>query len=355
MFYGDIMSRKILIYLLIFLGIDNRSYANVNDINRDFSSIFNKVQTEEGKKDMVPTYQGTNIPEAQINQNNINSETQRNLNSSEVGGFITNTFNTRPQYDIKQDTNLINSTIRITNEKDSVINKDYSDCGQVNIEYKICYKHTNNNNSCSAGIIINLNNYQTTDFLCKKYPLKYNKRCTKQLKLSCSTHKSDCITSGLELSSIGNDLDWTYNNNTLIIGKRGANNWSGTCLIVDRTIDFMVSNLELIEYFVFNRAIFDDYMSVTINDNLIYVGPYGGDKLEVYNSKVDYGTGKNSCELSTLWNQQNTVDMLQYIRQGKNTIKLRVIVSGTGQGSAEFLLSNKCCEEHIETWEEICE
>ena len=77
--------------------------------------------------------------------------------------------------------------------------------------------------------------------------------------------------------------------------------------------------------FTLNRAIFDDYMSITLNDNLVYVGPHGGTKLEVISRKVglgglkqkvvDYGTGQSSCELSTIWNQYINKDLTGFLKK----------------------------------------
>ncbi len=333
---------KLMLFLFTMFLFTKNLYA-IDGINTDFNSIFNNASTEQGKQNIVPTYQGANVPETQINVGNIENETYKSLENNESGQFINNTFNTRPQYDTRQLGNLVDNTNKSIENNESIVNKDY--CDPYNdIEYKICYKYSGQN-------------------LCPDNT--YNKYCKSNLEMQCTSYESGCTTAGLELSSLPPDLEWSYDggNGTLIIGKKSnANYWNGTCLVVDKTIEFEISNLELVEMFTLNRVVFDDYISVILNDNLIYVGPYGGTKLELITKNsgflkrtlVDYGTGQNSCELSTIWNQYINKDLTKLLKLGKNTLKMRVIVSGSGQGSMEFILKNRCCKEHVEKWVETC-
>ena len=92
-----------------------------------------------------------------------------------------------------------------------------------------------------------------------------------------------------------------------------------------------------------------------MNDNLIYVAPDNGTQLIVVNGKVNDGLGIKSCERGKLWQQNINKDLTKLLRLGKNTLKIRVVVSGTGQASLEFLLKNRCCVEYVEKWTEICD
>lgn len=325
---------KISVIFLLFISYQDIAYSN--DINFNFNSIFEKAKTEEGKKDMVPTYKGTNIPETNINGENIDNEIYKNLENNEAGKLINNSFNTRPQYDTKQLGNIVDNTDNSIKNSENIVNKDY--CDPYNdIEYKVCYKYYGDN-------------------LCPDN--SYNKHCVASLEMKCTKYENGCTTAGLELSSLPSDLIWSYNENSniLTIGKKSnANYWSGYCLVVDKTIEFNISNLELVELFSLNRLVFDDYMSITLNNNLIYVGPDGGTQLIVSGGRVYDGLGKKSCERSTLWNQYINRDLTNFLKVGKNILKIRVVISGTGQGSAEFVLKNRCCKEHIEKWVENCD
>lgn len=337
------MNNKLfLLFFIFFIAFDFNVKAN--DISFDFNSIFSNASTEEGKKNIVPTYNGTDVPQSKLNANDLNNAKFGDYSNNESADFINKSYSTRPKYDTTQLGNIVDNTKYIQNNSQSVVNQNY--CDPYNdIEYKICYKYTG------------LNNCQNNNI----------KNCLTNINFQCTAYESGCTTSGIELSSLPSDLNWTYNGNTgiLVIGKRGDNYWSGTCLVVDKTIEFNISNLDLVEMFTLNRAIFDDYMSITLNNNLVYVGPHGGTKLEVIGKVglgglkrkvvVDYGTGQSSCELSTIWNQYINKNLKNYLKNGKNTLKMRVIVSGTGQGSMEFYLKNRCCKEYTEQWTSVCD
>lgn len=331
------MNKKLfLISFILFITIN--FVAKANDINFDFNSIFSNASTEEGKKNIVPTYSGTDIPESKLNANDLNNAKFGNFSNNESANFINQSYTNRQKYDTTQLGNIVDNTKYIQNNNQSVVNQNY--CDPYNdIEYKICYKYSG------------LNNCQNNNI----------KNCLTNINFQCTAYESGCTTSGLELSSLPTDLDWSYDGNSglLIIGKKANSNyWNGTCLVIDKTIEFNVSNINMIEMFTLNRAIFDDYMSITLNNNLIFVGPYGGNQLEVRHTNrtlVNYGTGQGSCELSTIWNQYINKNLKGYLKNGKNTLKMRVIVSGTGQGSMEFYLKNRCCKEYTEQWTSACD
>ncbi len=333
-------SKSFLLFCIFFIQFN---VVKANEVSFDFNLIFDRANTDLGKKNIVPTYSGSNVPESRINANEIDNIKYESLQKSESAKFLDDSYKTRPRYDVNQLGNVVDNTIKSSKNKEQIINDDY--CDPYNdVEYKICYKYYGKN-FCS-----NDNNY--------------NKYCKNSLELQCVNYENGCVTAGLELSSLPHDLDWSYDGNSgiLIIGKKTrANYWRGTCLVIDKVIEFDISNLNLVELFILNRVVFDDYISITLNDNLIYVGPHGGSKLELtsnYLSKrtlVDYGIGIGSCELSTVWNQYINRDLTGFLKLGKNTLKMRVIVSGTGQGSMEFILRNRCCKEHVEKWTEICD
>ena len=231
-----------------------------------------------------------------------------------------------------------NAEKNIKNSKE-VVDKDYCDPNN-NIEYKICYKNYSNK-SCLDNT--------------------YNKNCVSKLSLTCTNYETGCTTSGIELSTLPADLVWSYNagSGSLLIGKKtGANYWNGTCLVVDKSIEFNISNLELVDSFLLSRVVFDDYISVILNGNIAYVGPDNGSMLELFSNgryiAVNYGTGTGPCERSTIWNQYVGKDLKPFLKVGKNVLQMRVIISGGGQGSMEFLLKNRCCKETAEHWTENC-
>lgn len=348
------MNRNIFIICLsanALLGI-NFSFASSIGINMDFDSIFDNASTEQGKYDMIPSYKGTNIPEANINPNDISSQASIEIQNNETGSLINNSFSTRPKYDTSQLGNVVRNSEKSSKNSKVLADRNYSDPnGQI--EYRICYRYYGSNN------------YKNNT---------YNKYCYNNLKLKCTAYESGCKTSGLELASLQSDLDWFYDNSgVLTIGKKNEikSHWTNDCLIIDKVIEFNVSNLELVEVFSLARAIFSDYISITLNDKLVYVGPDDGTQLIVSGHSVNDGKNIKYCgsfydfwpfywntyyeRKNTIWNQYLGRNLIPFLRVGKNTLRMRIVFTRKGQGSMEFMLKNKCCREHAEEWVETCD
>lgn len=348
------------------LGLFIQPAMAINRVNvEELRFDFNRALQNKDLHNAVPGYQTSSPPYSGATAETMENNKGLELEHNETGRMILDYYVSRPQYDYSEDQNLINNAQDIINNKGDVLNKDYGDCG-ITYEYKICYDNVNARTGCATGKVINLNAYKNSDFQCKKILQKYRKTCIETPKLQCLEY-AHCNNSGLKLASISGDLTWTYGNSILVIGKRSnANYWDGSCLVVDRYVNFTVENLNLIEYFALNRAVYDDHILVDLNGHTVYVSK-GGQKLELtkvkkkvgfqtkYVTVVDYGNRTMDCELSTIWNDKLSINLTPYLQQGNNTLHMRVIVSGSGQGSMEFFLQNKCCVRFNETVEQQCD
>lgn len=139
----------------------------------------------------------------------------------------------------------------------------------------------------------------------------------------------------------------TYN---LYLGTIADNYWGGYGAVYDRSMSFNISNKDLYTKFALAGAWFDDWLMVQVNGAVAYVGPYGGDRLEIanvpyqycdewgcgyqYEQKVQYGPNSFGWpELRTNWGFGLNVDLRPYLRAGQNTIFMRTIVAGRGEGA----------------------
>lgn len=141
----------------------------------------------------------------------------------------------------------------------------------------------------------------------------------------------------------------TYDKIRVWTGTIGDNYWSGWCSQYSSSANFYINDVNKIIDFKLKRAKFDDWIKITVNNHIIYVGPYGGDRLNVVGEDsfslfgdplvkyVQYTSSQyGRCELGTSWDQYPDIDAKPYLINGTNTVKIDVIVSGLGEGYAYF-------------------
>lgn len=155
------------------------------------------------------------------------------------------------------------------------------------------------------------------------------------------------------MSSIQGDmrLDFVKNQNTPSILEFGTfenNYWHGSTQegkAFERRLEFNIVNKQNLTMFFLDEAAFDDWMSLKINGQIVFVGPYGGDRLELLDRQVQYGPGQFGVpELSTSWQITPNVDLKPYLINGDNTLEMKVIVAGAGEGAIRILVQGNCGE-----------
>jgi hypothetical protein len=153
-------------------------------------------------------------------------------------------------------------------------------------------------------------------------------------------------------------MKWVYSGNILTIGTIGDNYWGGSCAIYARDTVFTVNSLAQINNFILRTVGFDDYLEVKLNGALVYEGPYGGTTLETkkINSGIYAWNGIQaySCELGTNWNFKPNIDLKPYLREGSNTLSIKVLVAGAGEGWVQIEAKQQCCSAWVETWSDGC-
>ena len=107
-------------------------------------------------------------------------------------------------------------------------------------------------------------------------------KCQRKLKLKCmSQDQNGCDNKGIVSGTIQTDMKWEYKFPNLTIGTIADNYWGGHCQVYDRPTKFQVSNLDKITEFRIKQVGFDDFLWIKINGITVYVGPHGGDRIEL--------------------------------------------------------------------------
>jgi hypothetical protein len=177
------------------------------------------------------------------------------------------------------------------------------------------------------------------------------KTCHGEITSIKCKESQECDMGGIEKGTLASDMKFEFNNGVLTIGTIADNYWPGNCGVYDRVTTFIIKNKDKIKEFALQRVGFDDYMSIYLNDHLIFVGPDGGNKLEVKTinhrfwsyQAVDNGFGHRACERGISWDQWPNIDLKPYLKEGENVIKTRVIVGGVGEGWMQIRAKQNCC------------
>lgn len=317
-----------------------KEYGNENQDSAE------KLATDQDT-DTVPGYQGTNIPETQYGNNPMAMEddARTKLNDNDSGAFVSSAAVHRPQFVFDRDTDpLLTRSNAIQDDPDSVV-------GSIEAEYS----------GCQASTITTPPEYD--EEVCTEWRDTERHSCTETRQLTC-VRPVECDAGGIELHTVQGDMRWDYSYPILTLGTISDNIWGGYCAIYDRRTTFNIENINKVAEFTLIRAGFDDWIKITVNGTIVRVGPYGGDRLDVVNvelwndffvKRVKYSaTGIRGCELSTSWNQSLNIDIKPYLRTGENTIDMRVIVAGGGEGWMKFRATQYCDCQWSERWNSTC-
>jgi hypothetical protein len=191
-----------------------------------------------------------------------------------------------------------------------------------------------------------------------------NFKCNKVLEVSCKK-TAECEYGGIVKDSIDSGITFDSSNGFLTIGTDGDNYLGGTCATHERTVVFSMDQVHLVTHFHLIHVKFDDYLQLTLNGHIFYVGPDGGSNLEVKTINVFPGRATRvfnghkyyPCERGTNWDRQVNVDLRKFLVEGKNTLNMRIIVSGNGEGWLKIKAMKQCCANNDwqETWVDSCE
>lgn len=169
----------------------------------------------------------------------------------------------------------------------------------------------------------------------------------------CKTIEESDLT-GLEPTNVASDMRFEHRDGILTVGTIADNYWGGSCAIYDRITKFNLKNVEEITEFTLFKVGFDDYMQISLNDHMVYVGPDGGSNLTLVSRStgrggqhklVNNGVSYSNCERGTNWNKELNIDLKPFLKIGENSINTRVIVSGVGEGWLQISVKQEHCIE----------
>lgn len=231
------------------------------------------------------------------------------------------------------------------------------------------------NATCTIGRVVKVDvDYQ---YQCQQSPKKVtNLSCEKSLIVTCTTQSDGCDTGGIVPGTTQGDMRVSFGPLSggtygLEFGTFADNYWSGNAAIFDRTLQFSIANKSQVTQFTLVNAAFDDWIALRVNGHLVYVGPYGGDRLEVVmgqqcfeteggqscypTKKIQYGANQfGNPELNTSWNINLGIDLRPYLVDGANVIAMRTIVTDKGEGAIRINARMACPGSCTDRWDDQC-
>lgn len=191
--------------------------------------------------------------------------------------------------------------------------------------------------------------------------------CENTLTVFCEAPSDGCDNGGIVPNSAEADMRYWFGPGDggtfyMEFGTMADNYWPGpksTGTIYDRSLKFSIENKNDITRFALVTAAFDDWLLVRVNGTVVYVGPYGGDRLEqVYvngRGRVQFGPASYGApELSKSWNFSLDIDLRPYIVDGRNEIFTRTIVAGDGESFIKIAARMVCPLRCRDEWNNQC-
>ncbi|MBR9871465.1 MAG: hypothetical protein GYB26_10025 [Gammaproteobacteria bacterium] len=314
-----------------------------------------------------------NPPQTQYNAGNMQDAAAAEAGNNEAAQTVSDGFSNRSAYvDENDDHSYLDHARNAQANPRSIVDTlqgEYSDCEVEegspisDSSMRTCdLFYETSSRSCDVERVLEVD--ADHKYECSKTRNSQTYNCTESLALRCPGLKPECDEGGIRPGSVESDMKWVYRYPTLTVGTIANNYWGGSCAVYDRLTTFTVEDVDKIKEFRLVQVGFDDYINIRLNGQLIYNGPYGGNKLDVVTVSnwwwsyqyVDIGNERsNSCELSTSWNKQVNIDLRPFLVNGTNSLSMRVVVAGAGEGWMKIIARQKCdCPRWEETWTESC-
>ncbi|PCJ28606.1 MAG: hypothetical protein COA94_03500 [Rickettsiales bacterium] len=190
------------------------------------------------------------------------------------------------------------------------------------------------------------------EYNCRQF---FNVRCTNK------------VSKPLQAESFATNMPVRYAPRTGILTFGWIDNLShiGECgEVYDYNIEFDLNDLRNVTEFKLLNVSFDDHVRITVNDHQIFMAPEQGDRLELTGErswrsryflvKVDESDRRYSAEYGTRHNHAPDIDIRRHLKEGSNSIKVRLIVGGGGGIWLKFRAKVAECENWGISREEQC-
>lgn len=232
------------------------------------------------------------------------------------------------------------------------------------------------NASCTIGRVIVVD--KDYIYQCQQSPKKIETlTCKRTLSVVCQAGGDGCTPSGVVPGSTQGDMAIGFSHIgggtwQLDFGIFANNTWTGGGFVQeDRSMTFNIANVNDLTQFMFVYTRYDDWVWIRLNGISIYAGPKPGADRAIMVNWCDPNNEFSGCTKMVQYtadasllapvNQRATTheftanwDIRGGLRNGLNTIDMRVIRDYRGEGAARFHVRAACPSNCTDQWSNGC-
>ena len=191
-------------------------------------------------------------------------------------------------------------------------------------------------------------------------------QCDRILKAGDCILKEDCgyDAGGVVKGSIDGNIFWRANYPNIYLGTIDKIYDRYRCHLMDKNINFIVKNKNAIKEFIVTNMRYSDWIRISVNGVQVHndtggSGPFWRDRSwhGEYGEFTNLHSGSvvKTCNTKRFYNTSPNVDLVPYLKEGSNTIRIELAFGNRGQLYVELRATQYCCNKWgSDKWESDC-
>jgi hypothetical protein len=183
--------------------------------------------------------------------------------------------------------------------------------------------------------------------------------CEKTLSVNCE-RLEDCgyDAGGIEQGSIDGNVYWSANYPNITLGTIDKVHARKRCTIMVKNINFNIKDKGAIKEFRIANIQYSDWIRISVNGEQVH-NDMGGDG-EFWKegsgqwTTVHSGSASRTCNTKSFYETHPNVDLVPYLREGSNTIRVELAFGNSGRLYIKLIASQYCCRSFTDKWEKRC-
>jgi hypothetical protein len=177
-------------------------------------------------------------------------------------------------------------------------------------------------------------------------------------------YKSDCgyDAGGIVQGSISSNIYWKADYPKIRLGTISIIHDRKRCGLIDKELNFEIKDKENIRDFVVTNIQYSDWIRISVNGVQVHNDTGGNGSFwrerswhGGYGEFTDLYSGSvvRTCNTKRFYNTSPNVDLVPYLRDGNNTIRIELAFGNRGQLYLELRATQYCCSRWKEPRTEV--
>ena len=173
-------------------------------------------------------------------------------------------------------------------------------------------------------------------------------------------YKSDCWydAGGVVKGSIDGNIFWRANYPNIYLGTIDKVYDRYRCHLMDKNINFIVKNKKAIKEFIVTNIQYSDWIRISVNGVQVHNDTGGSGSFWRDRSwhggygeftNLHSGSVVKTCNTKRFYNTSPNVDLVPYLREGNNTIRIELAFGNSGRLYVELKATQYCCSK----WKDV--